>query len=244
MSTALLLPVLTAGLVGSLHCAGMCGGFVAAYAGGDGSQGTRRALSHGAYHLGRLSSYLALGAVAGSVGRALDVASSAAGIGRVTAVVAGGIMALWALAALAQAGGMGGILRRRASGAGRIERAVVRGLARLHTKPPVLRALLIGLASALLPCGFLYAFALAAATTGSALWGALVMGALWAGTLPVLVGLGVGVQALAPKLRRHVPVLSALALLVLGLSAVLGRWNVPVLTADAARGASCCHGAR
>jgi sulfite exporter TauE/SafE len=150
-------------------------------------------------------------------------------------------MALWALAALAHAVG---ILRARATRAGRIERAVIRAVAKLQDKPPIFRALFIGLASALLPCGFLYAFALAAAGTGSALAGAAVMGALWAGTLPMLVGLGVGVQALAPKLRRHVPVLSALALLVLGLSAVLGRWNVPVLTADAARGAPCCDGAK
>ena len=41
--------VFGASLLGSLHCAGMCGGFVAFYSGADGSGGRLRLLSHGAY---------------------------------------------------------------------------------------------------------------------------------------------------------------------------------------------------
>jgi sulfite exporter TauE/SafE len=241
MSASILLPIVTASLLGSLHCAAMCGGFVAAYAGGDASRGGRRALSHAAYHAGRLLSYLTLGTIAGALGGALDVAATAAGAGRIAAVVAGSVMVLWALAALLEAGG---VTRRASSPPGRVQRAVVRGLSKLAAKPPLGRAALFGMASALLPCGWLYAFAVAAAGTGSASSGALVMAAFWSGTLPLLLGLGVGVQALAPRLRRHVPVLSAAALLVLGLSAVLGRWNLPALAAQASRDApECCHGA-
>ena len=43
--TALLVTVLAASLVGSLHCVGMCGPFVAFYSGADGSSGVRRECS-------------------------------------------------------------------------------------------------------------------------------------------------------------------------------------------------------
>ena len=58
------------GVVGSLHCAGMCGPLVAAYAGMPGSDTPwrRRALAHGAYSIGRLLAYLALGGLAAGLG--------------------------------------------------------------------------------------------------------------------------------------------------------------------------------
>ena len=55
--------VLLASLLGSPHCAGMCGGFVCFYSGQDGRGQTR---AHAAYNLGRLVSYLVLGLLAGS----------------------------------------------------------------------------------------------------------------------------------------------------------------------------------
>jgi sulfite exporter TauE/SafE len=100
-----------------------------------------------------------------------------------------------------------------------------------QSRPPLARALLIGLLSTFLPCGWLYAFAVTAAGTGSALLGVLTMTVFWLGTLPVLVGLGVGVQKLAGPLRRHVPVATAIALVIVGVVAVAGRFNVPALAA-------------
>jgi uncharacterized protein len=238
MSPSLLVPIAAASLVGSLHCAGMCGGFVAAYAGADRTGGSRRALSHAAYHAGRLTAYATLGAAAGSLGAALDLAGHAAGVGRIAAVAAGLLMVLWALASLFERFGLG---RRKFTPPPRL----VALLANFARKPPLARAGLLGLSSALLPCGWLWAFAVAAAGTGDALGGALVMSAFWSGTLPILLGLGAVVQTLGPGLRRHAPLLSAMALLVIGLYAVVGRWNVPALSVDAARGAAAdagsCH---
>jgi sulfite exporter TauE/SafE len=81
----------------------------------------------------------------------------------------------------------------------------------------------MGLLTAILPCGWLYAFVVTAAGTGGALAGAFVMTAFWLGTLPVMVGLGVGLQALAGPLRRHLPAVSAVAIVVVGLLSVTGR---------------------
>jgi uncharacterized protein len=237
VNPSLLVPIAAASLVGSLHCAGMCGGFVAAYAGADRSGGWRRAPAHVAYHAGRLVAYATLGAAAGSLGAALDLAGHATGVGRIAALLAGSVMVLWAVAVLLERFGIG---RRSLAPPPRL----VALLASFARKPPLARAALLGLSSALLPCGWLYAFVVAAAGTGEAFGGALVMAAFWSGTLPILLGLGAFVQALGPGLRRHAPLLSALALLVIGLYAVVGRWNVPVLSVNAARGAAdaaSCH---
>lgn len=219
-----LLGVLGASLLGSLHCVGMCGGFVAFYSAGDNSRGIRRGASHATYHLGRLVGYAALGGLAGSIGAAVDLAGSAIGVGRIAAVVAGVVMILWGLALLLVALG---VRLPKARWVAAAQQRVVPLLAGLSRKPPVVRAGLLGLASGLLPCGWLYAFAVTAAGTASALWGAIVMMVFWLGSVPVLLGLGLGVQSLAARLRRHIPLLSATVLLVIGVWGVLGRVNLP-----------------
>lgn len=234
MAASLVVPVIAASVLGSLHCAGMCGGFVAFYSGGDDNTGAARALGHAAYNFGRLVTYSTLGAVAGSLGAALDLASRAAGMGRVAAVVAGSVMVLWGVALLfAHAG----LRIPRLPLAGRVQGTVARVIASLRGEPPVIRALLVGLSSTLLPCGWLYAFAVTAAGTGSALGGALVMVAFWAGTLPVLLGLGFGVQALMGRVRRFVPTLSAALLIVVGIAGVIGRLDAPIGAMRSARAA-------
>ncbi len=123
--TALLLTVFVASLVGSLHCIGMCGPFVAFYSGADGSGGARRLLSHAAYSGGRLLTYALFGLAAGAVGAALDVAGSLAGFQRVAAIVAGVTMILWGVLALLQIRGVR--IFKHGSGNGRIaERAPTR----------------------------------------------------------------------------------------------------------------------
>jgi sulfite exporter TauE/SafE len=79
------------------------------------------------------------------------------------------------------------------------------------------------LLSGFLPCGWLWAFVVTAAGTGGALKGAAVMTAFWAGTVPALVAVGVGAQLVSAPLRRHVPAVTAILLVVLGLYAILGR---------------------
>jgi hypothetical protein len=108
-----------------------------------------------------------------------------------------------------------------------LQRLVVVGQRTAVGLRPLPRALVIGLLTALLPCGWLYAFAIIAAGAGSAVWGAAVMAAFWAGTVPVLVSLGVGVQALTGALGRRLPLATALILVVLGLYTVGDRLLVP-----------------
>ncbi len=203
------------------HCIGMCGPFVAFYSGSDGSAGARRLLSHASYSGGRLVTYAIFGLAAGAVGAALDVAGSLAGFQRIAAVLAGVTMILWGTLALLQLRGIR--IFKHGSGNGRIARILRRGFSVVSDKPPVVRAGVVGLLSGFLPCGWLWAFVVTAAGTGSALKGAAVMAAFWAGTVPALVAVGFGTQLVSAPLRRHIPAVTAVLLVALGLFAILGR---------------------
>jgi sulfite exporter TauE/SafE len=226
----LLLTVISASLLGSLHCVGMCGGFVAVYSTGAGGSRVRSLLPHLAYHFGRLLTYALWGSLAGSLGALLDLAGHAVGVARVAAIVAGLLMVTWGLAMLAAR--LGASLPRLWKGSKPNATSwLAKLLSHLTEQPPVTRALLLGLSSTLLPCGFLYAFVITAAGTGSALHGAMVMTAFWFGTVPLLLGLGLGVEQLGVRLRRFVPTMTALLMVALGAYAVVGRINVAAAAA-------------
>lgn len=220
--TALLLTVLASSLLGSLHCAGMCGGFVALHSGAPAS--SRRArkatLAHGAYSGGRLVAYALLGGGAGALGGALDLAGALGGVHRLAAVVAGLLIVAWGVAALVEALG----LRLPLPGSPRVlGRILGSGMRLAGTWPAPARALVTGLLAAALPCGWLWAFVVTAAGTGGALKGAAVMVVFWAGTLPMLAGLGLLLETVAGPLRRQLPAASAVAMILVGLLAVAGR---------------------
>ena len=216
--TPLALTVFVASLSGSLHCAGMCGGLVAFAAGTDRS---RRPLpGHLAYHTGRFTVYVTLGALAGGLGAGLDLAGRAAGLRDAALATAAVLMLAWGLLTLLR---HFGVPLPRFLGAPAGHGLAGRVYRRLAGRPPVVRAAALGMLTPLLPCGWLYAFAVTAAGTGSALSGALLMAAFFLGTVPALAAVGVSVQLLAGRLRRHLPVMSALALVVVGLVTLAGR---------------------
>lgn len=212
--------VLVASLLGSMHCAGMCGPFVAFYTGSEPDPRRHLARAHVAYNAGRLAAYLTLGAVAGAVGAGLDRVGMAAGVGRLAAIVAGTLMVLWGGAVLLALRGVRLPLLRAPAALLRAVNAVV---ARVRSWPPAARAGVTGLMTALLPCGWLYAFVATAAGTGSPVRAALVMAVFWAGTLPVMLSLGLGLQRLTGPLRARLPAVTATVVVVLGLLSIAGR---------------------
>ena len=218
---ALLSSLFLAALVGSPHCAGMCGGFVAFYAG---QEGGRPGLAHAAYNGGRLLSYALLGAVAGLLGASVEQLGATAGINRAAAIAAGALMVLWGAATIATS--LGARLPKwrgpRLAGQG-----LAGALRALRAQPAPLRALVLGLLSTLLPCGFLYVFVAVAAATASPLRGALVMTVFWAGTVPIMASLGLAAQSLLGPLRRRLPIVTAGALVVLGLLTMAGKLGLP-----------------
>lgn len=214
---ALVLSVLVASFVGSAHCAAMCGGFVGFVARAQGK--ARPWAGPLAWQGGRLAGYLVLGALAGLLGSGLERAGSWLGIHRAAAIVSGSMMIAWGLWTLV------GLRRGVAAspGGAALHRLIGRTMRLLGNWPPALRAGVLGLATSLLPCGYLWAFVATAAATGAPLNGALVMLAFWAGTTPALAGVALLARGALGPLERRLPLVTAAALVVIGLLTVAGR---------------------
>lgn len=220
----LIATVFLASVLGSLHCAGMCGAFVlfAVGGGGGGRAGASRARLHAAYHVGRLVTYVTLGAIAGALGSAFDLGGSLVGVQRLAAVVAGGMMVVFGSIAVLR---LRGVRVPKAPVPRFMERLLMRGHEAAASRPPMVRAVATGLLTTLLPCGWLYAFVISSAGTGHAAIGALTMLVFWMGTLPVLVALGTGLRAAAGALGRRLPVVTASAVVVVGLATIVMRFG-------------------
>ncbi len=219
----LLVSILIASLLGSLHCAGMCGAFVVFAVGGEDSKWKAQT----AYHLGRLLTYALLGALAGGLGSLVDVAAKQAQWQPVAAWLAGGLMLGMGLFMLARQWS-----KWRLPGwkpPAMLSQMLTRGHRLAAGLTPARRALAIGLLTTLLPCGWLWLFALRAAGTGSAAMGALVMAAFWLGTVPIRAALGLGGNKMLGLAGARVAVVGALVVIALGLWMVVQRDQTSML---------------
>lgn len=213
--SALWATILVSSLAGSLHCVAMCGPLIGLAGPSSGRRALRLALIHA---LGRLTTYAALGALAGLLGRAVDVAGQLAAAQHVASIVAGGVIVAWGVRSIAIARGW---LHPRPAEAALWKR----GLSQLRGRRAVTRAWLIGVLTGFLPCGWLWAFVVSAAGTASPATGAAVMAVFWLGTVPAMTGvLAFGGPVIA-AIRRRMPVISACVLIVLGLATLAARWS-------------------
>lgn len=215
---ALLAAIFVSSLAGSLHCVAMCGPLVGLH---GGVHSLRLAAIHA---LGRLTTYAALGATAGLVGRAVDLAGRLAAAQHVAAIVAGAVIVAWGARAIAVALGW---LRVQPAGATLWKRGLtqVHGLRGLRGRRAARRAWLIGALTGLLPCGWLWAFVVSAAGTASPWTGAAVMAVFWFGTVPAMTGVLAFAGPAIDRIRRRMPVISACVLIALGLVTLGVRWR-------------------
>ena len=223
----LLASVLLASLLGSIHCAGMCGPFTCLYTGPRNGAGWS---AHGAYNAGRLISYVLLGAVAGAIGARIDDVGQLAGVAHLAALFAGGLMVAWAAGTI---GAKLGVLVPASLAPEWARRTIGGVLISASRQPAAVRALLVGLLTTLLPCGWLFTFVVVAASTGGTLAGAGVMAVFWIGTVPMLLAVGLGAARVFGPLSRRLPVVSATFVLVLGLLTMAGKLRAPASMAHA-----------
>ena len=191
-----LLAALLAGLLGGVHCAGMCGGIVAAFSfRPDGSAPPFRL--HLGYNAGRVLSYTLFGALAGALGGALKLADFLPVqtllyvLAQVVMILLGLYLAGWSKSVLVFERA-GGVIWRRV-------KPLLQKLVPVTTTP---RALVAGMAWGWLPCGLVYSILVSALATGSAAGGAALMLAFGLGTLPNLLGMGLFARSLQPFLQR------------------------------------------
>ena len=177
--------IFLAGVAGSFHCIGMCGGFACAlglHAGG------RRVtlLRHLIYNTGRVTTYCFLGGLAGFLGAALiNQDSGTLGLAqRSLAVLSGLLMMFIGL----QFFGYFQRISRRLTGYG--GESLVRALRALLKAPGAGVPLAFGVLNGFLPCPLVYAFAAQAAASGGPLPGMLTMAAFGLGTFPAMLLMG------------------------------------------------------
>ncbi len=210
-------------IVGSLHCAGMCGPFVIFCVGTEDRGVAQHIGVQCAYHGGRLISYTILGVIGGFLGAATNWGGTVFGFQRIAMIIAGVFMVAFGLVMLLRILGV----RIRHLGVPKpLETLFAKGHASAQRRHPVTRALIIGLLAIFLPCGWLYLFVIWAAGTGSPLVGAAVMISFWAGTTPILAAVGVGVKSFLSPVRKHLPALMAGLLIFVGIAVIVRGYDV------------------
>lgn len=229
---ALAFSAFVASLLGSPHCAGMCGPFVplAVPLRARGSR-TRSLRSLFAFHGGRLVSYLAMGVLAGSFGALLEHGGTMIGVQRAAALIAGATMITIGLVGIARRLGARLPLGGTSSSLARVLHGLTAAAGRLS---PTRRAVTIGLVTALMPCGWSYAFAVAAAGTGTVALAMLTMLALWLGTLPALTAVGFVADRVSPRVRARLPWVISIVLIAMGTYAIAFRAPIVPVTAPTA----------
>lgn len=162
---AMIFPALLMGLLGSAHCAVMCGGVVTA--------ACRRPKASLGFNLGRIATYSLLGAAAGAFGA----------MSTTFAVALRPIAAISLLALGLHLAGITNLFTK-------VEKLGVplwKRLAPLTRRP--LHIVLLGAIWGFVPCGLVYTAITLAASSTSALGGALTMLAFGLGTLPVMTAI-------------------------------------------------------
>lgn len=207
------LAALVLGLLGSLHCVGMCGPIALALPLRRDHAGK---LNGGIllYNLGRALTYALLGAVSGLAGTAVRW-----GFGQQSlSLFAGGLVLLILIA------GFFGKKIEMSRTFSKPFRIVRDALAKLFGNPKPGAQFGIGLLNGFLPCGLVYAGLAGAAASGSFLQGAIFMFVFGMGTIPALYALSLAGSRISlswrNKFRKAVPVfvgIMALLLLLRGM---------------------------
>lgn len=220
------------GLVGSLHCAGMCGPLVLALPVAPGRWGMHLT-GKLAYHAGRILTYATLGLLFGGLGQLLGLAgwqrwiSVATG----TAILLG--LSAWPLRHTT------GFIARPVG----FLKAILGRLLRQHRLPAQFA---FGAVNGLLPCGLVYWAGAAATTTGDALGGARYMTLFGLGTVPMMLGLALAGRLLHLRLQRHLRQLVPVSFGLLAALLILRGLNLgipyvsPHIDPTTPANASCC----
>jgi sulfite exporter TauE/SafE len=204
------------GLLGSMHCIGMCGGFVALYA-------LRKPadMPSWPYHLlfntGRITTYALLGGVLGQIGSFVSAAGPYRAVSSTVLVVTGMVMVLMGL-------NIAGVIGKRAlfDDIGITDAPFFRSaLHRMLSFRSVWGTFLFGMLLGLLPCGLLYPVLVHAASCGGFLQGASTSLVFGLGTAPAMMSFGSVIGRVRPHMKVTLYRVSAAIVILLGLQSVL-----------------------
>lgn len=197
--------VLGSSLIGSLHCASMCGAFSVM------SCGTQNKVIHAAlYHLGRLISYMSLTVLVFYLSLPLRNVIDSYHIPLISSVLTLILLGVWLY-----------LLIAKVKVNIKMPRAITQVIRKFRSSSAPLFSVTLGLSTSLLPCFWLYGFVAISATQVSLSRAMLFIFTFWLGTIPSLVL----VQGFAVKLnwssKKYLkPLAVALILLLVSMSTV------------------------
>lgn len=235
-----LLPVFLIGLLGGVHCIGMCGGIVSAFSVASAprrrfpvpvittaapfmqTEAVDTSLRVLSYNAGRISSYALAGAMAGGVAQGARALSWLSSFEVVAYWLANLMLVLLGLYLMDAWRGLSHL-----ESAGRIVwRRIQPFMKYFLPMDTPFKAFALGGLWGWVPCGMVYSVLLTAMLSGSAASGAAVMLAFGLGTLPTLLSIGLlGTRLQAWTRRRSVRIVAGLLVLAFGLLGIYRAAN-------------------
>jgi sulfite exporter TauE/SafE len=180
-----LIAVFFVGLLGAVHCFGMCGSIVGALTQQLPKDRIRWPF-HLAYSIGRIASYAMAGALVGSVGQAGMLFRDVAPIQHLLFGLSSVMLILLGL----HLSGIWGVVQHIERIGAFVWKRIQPYTTRLLPVTTIPRALTLGALWGWLPCGLVYSILIVALSSASPGRGALVMLSFGLGTLPSLLALG------------------------------------------------------
>jgi len=198
-----------AGMGGSLHCVGMCGGLV--------TSTCNQNADIMRYQLGRLLSYLILGLLAGLLGSLLGSTLKSPWFTNLGAVMMGGLFIYW---------GAKNFLGKKAELP--LPKFLSRSYYRLWNKlvknnSTFSRSFFTGLISIMLPCGLLYGIVLSTVAFQHTYEALFSMFFFWLGTLPAMVVAPGVIRKILTPLKMKLPKVYAMSLVLIGVITISYR---------------------
>jgi len=206
------------GLLGSVHCIGMCGPLMMALPISHKSN-TQKMGALFLYHTGKLLSYAILGVLFGLFGSQLPVF----GVQRNLSVVIGITMLIYVLYVF--------ILKPKHIQFGPfniVYNFIIKWLSKLFKSKFVGSFLLIGILNGILPCGMIYLALSSAMATQNVIQGGLLMVFFGMGTVPALMMVAIGGQYMGFTFRKKIQKLLPVFIFSMGILLILRGLNLGI----------------
>jgi sulfite exporter TauE/SafE len=185
MSEFSVIAVFMVGLLGGVHCLGMCGSIVGIFT-TQLPKNRARWPFHLAYSTGRITSYAVAGALVGAVGQAGFLMRDEVPVQHLLFALSSLMLVVLGL----YLAGLWGAVRQLERIGGGLWKHLQPYTARFLPVNTVPRALGLGALWGWLPCGLVYSVLVTSLASGDAVQGTLIMAAFGLGTLPNLLAIG------------------------------------------------------
>jgi len=206
------------GLMGSLHCAGMCGPIAIALP-LRGDNNFQKVFGGILYNLGRTVTYAVIGAVFGLLGQGLEMV----GFQQWVAIVMGSLMILSVL--------FPAMFKNQYSLSNSSFSLITKlkeALKKLFTKRSYKALFLIGILNGYLPCGLVYIAVAGAIGTSNVLYGTLFMILFGLGTLPMLLFISLLGNLASVKFRNRINKFIPVVVVFVGIMFILSGLNLGI----------------